>query len=75
VSKRAHDEYHADAEAFEAKFCTHAEALVAFWQEIGFEPGPFMTVGMAPRRAAWLQRVLDRIIPVDGAHALGVQRR
>jgi hypothetical protein len=40
LSKRARDEYQADATAFEAKFGTHAEILLAFWKDIGFVPGP-----------------------------------
>lgn len=35
--------------------------LKAFWKVIGFEPGEFMAVGMEPRRAAWLRRVLERL--------------
>lgn len=58
VSKRAHDEYHANAQAFEAKFGTHAEVLIAFWKRIDFVPGPFMTIGMTPKRKAWCERVL-----------------
>jgi len=62
LSKRAHDEYRADAEAFEAKLGTHAEILQAFSKDIGFVPGPFMDVGMSPKRAAWLDRVMSRIM-------------
>jgi hypothetical protein len=36
LSKAAHDEYHADIPAFEAKYGTHAELLVAYWKDIGF---------------------------------------
>lgn len=61
VSKRAHNEYHDNAEAFEAKFGTHAEVLTRFWREIGFVPGAFMAVAMETRRAAWLARVLSRL--------------
>jgi hypothetical protein len=61
LSKQAHDEYHADASAWEAKYGTHADLLKAFWASIGFAPGEFMTVGMNPKRAAWLRRVLERI--------------
>jgi hypothetical protein len=35
--------------------------LKAFWKFIGFEPGEFMFVGMEPKRAAWLRRVLARL--------------
>jgi hypothetical protein len=38
-----------------------AESLRAFWKDIGFVPGPFMDIGMTPRRAAWLDRMTDRI--------------
>jgi hypothetical protein len=61
LSKRAHDEYHADAEAWEGRFGTHADILQAFWKDIGFVPGEFMEVGMNPKRAQWLNRVLERL--------------
>jgi hypothetical protein len=61
LSKARHLEYDADHDAFEAKYGTHAELLKAFWKDIGFEPGEFMFVGMAPKRAAWLARVLVRL--------------
>ena len=46
LSKQAHGEYHADAVAWEAKYGTHAELLLAFWASIGFKPVDFMTKGM-----------------------------
>ena len=61
LSMQAHDEYHADAVAWEAKYGTHAELLLAFWASIGFKPGDFMTIGMNEKRAAWLCRVLNRV--------------
>jgi hypothetical protein len=48
-----------NAQVWEAAYSDHATLLEAFWKSIGFEPGPFMTVGMEPKRAAWLARVLD----------------
>jgi hypothetical protein len=75
LSKRAHDEYHANAEAFEAKHGTHAEILRAFWKEIGFVPGPFMDMGMAPRRAAWLKRVMDRLTVDNSKNRFSAVRR
>lgn len=63
LSKRAHDEYHVAAEAWEAKFGSHAEVLLNFWTDIGFAPVPFMVVGMVRKRAAWLERVMARIRP------------
>lgn len=66
LSKAAHDEYHADAVAWEAKYGPHETLLKAFWNDIGFKPGDFMTVGMSLRRADWLRRVLARITPVNG---------
>jgi len=29
---------------------------------MSFVPGAFMTVGMEPKRAAWLERVLSRLV-------------
>ena len=42
LSKAAHDEYHRNIPAFEAKYRTHAELLLAYWQDIGFVPGEWM---------------------------------
>lgn len=61
LSKRAHDDYHTNAEAFEAKHGSHAEIMFAFWREIGFVMGDFMSVGMDTKRAAWLKRVMDKL--------------
>jgi hypothetical protein len=61
LSKQAHDEDHTDAMAWEQRYGTHAELLLAFWGSIGFIPGPYMTVGMNPKCAAWLDRVLERL--------------
>lgn len=61
LSKQAHDEYHDDASAWEAKYGTHSELLKAFWASIGFVPSDFMTVGMTSKRAAWCRRVVDRL--------------
>ena len=61
LSKQAHNEYHADASAWEAKYGTHAELLKSFWASIGFTPGDFLAVGMELKRAAWLMRVLARL--------------
>lgn len=63
LSKQAHDKYHANQTAFEAKYGTHDELLKAFWKSIGFEPGAYMVVGMEPKREAWLIRVLGRLFP------------
>jgi hypothetical protein len=65
LSKAAHDECHRDIPAFEAKYGTHAELLVAYWQVIGFVPGEWMAVGMSPRRTEWFKRVVDRVL-ADG---------
>jgi hypothetical protein len=62
LSKARHLEYDADHDAFEAKYGTHAELLLTFWKSIGFEPGEFMTVGRTLRRAAWLERVLAKLM-------------
>ena len=61
LSKQAHDEHHANAVAWEARYGTHAELLLAFWAPIGFKPGDFMTIGMNEKRAAWLRRVSNRV--------------
>ena len=62
LSKRAHDEYHADIAAFEVKHF-HEDLLKAFWASIGFVPGGFMDVGMSWGRAARSNRVLKRLLP------------
>jgi hypothetical protein len=61
LSKQAHDEYHADAVAGAERYGSLEILLKRFWASIGFEPGPFMIVGMAPKRAAWLERVMQHI--------------
>jgi hypothetical protein len=61
LSKQALDEYHNDAVAWERRHGTRAELPLAFWRSIGFIPGTYMTVGMNPKRAAWLDRVLERL--------------
>jgi hypothetical protein len=65
ASKQAHDEYHADAGAWEARYGTHVELLKAFWEALGITPGDWMSVGMPPKRKQWLERVLARL-GVDG---------
>jgi hypothetical protein len=62
LSKRAHDEYHADIPAFEAKYGTHASLLKAFWRALEITPGPWMTEGMSPKRESWFNRVLERVL-------------
>jgi hypothetical protein len=62
LSKRAHDEYHADMDAFEAKH-PHKDLLLAFWASIGFVPSSFMDVGMSWGRAQRFKRVMDRLLP------------
>ena len=66
LSAEVHREYHRGAKSWAANYGEHADLLKAFWKSIGFEPGEFMFVGMAPKRAAWLNRVLIRIGGADG---------
>lgn len=62
LSKQAHDEYHRlGAREWTRRYGTHETLLKAFWQSIGFVPGDYMTVGMNPKRAEWLRRVLGRL--------------
>lgn len=53
--------FRTDKETWERTFGTHQTLLKMFWTAIGFEPGEFMTVGMDPKRASWLNRVLARL--------------
>ena len=64
VSCRSQSELmtHADTVAWKARYGTHTELLLAFWASIGFKPGDFMTIGMNEKRAAWLCRVLNRVM-------------
>jgi hypothetical protein len=55
--KRDHD----SAQTWSDKHGTHEKLLKRFWESVGFESGEFMTVGMAPKRAEWLRRVLNRL--------------
>jgi hypothetical protein len=48
------------AQTWESLHGTHENLLTAFWRGIGFELGDFMTVGMALKRGAWLERVRGR---------------
>lgn len=62
LSKRVHLEYDADHEDFEARHgVTHAELVKRQWAALEVSPGPWMFVGMTPKRAAWLRRVLSRM--------------
>jgi transposase InsO family protein len=56
-----HDEYYRDAVAWESRYGTHAELLLAFRTSIGFKSGNFVTIGMNQKRAAWFRRVLCRV--------------
>ena len=47
---------HADAVAWKAKYDPHETLLKACWNDIGFEPGDFMSVGMVPKKVEWLNR-------------------
>jgi hypothetical protein len=47
--------------SWKQRYGNPAELLLAFWGSIGFIPGPYMTVGMNQKRAAWLNRVLERL--------------
>lgn len=59
VSVEVHREYHQGPKALPAKYGTHQDTK--FWRSTGFEPGEQMFVGMAPKRAEWLRRVLARL--------------
>lgn len=62
VSKQAHLEYDANHDGFEQRHSvTHAELVKKQWQSLEVSPGGWMFVGMAPKRAAWLERVLGRL--------------
>lgn len=62
LTLREHRLYHSlGRDTWERTFGEHQTLLKRFWAAMGFEPGPFMTVGMAPKRAAWLARVLARL--------------
>jgi hypothetical protein len=61
LSAEVHREYHRGAKTWAAKYGSHQELLKAFWKSTGFEPGGYMSVGMGPKRAAWLDRVIQRL--------------
>lgn len=62
LSRQAHLEYDADHDGFERRHgVTHAELVKRQWESLGVSPGPWMTVGMNPKRAEWLRRVLNRM--------------
>lgn len=62
LSKQAHLEYDANHDGFEQRHgITHVELVKNQWKALGMAPGPWMTVGMEPKRAAWLARVLERL--------------
>ena len=62
LSKRAHLEYDADHEGFERRHgVTHAELVKKQWEGLGVIPGPWMYEGMAPRRAEWMKRVMQKL--------------
>jgi hypothetical protein len=64
LSKRAHSEYDGDHDAFERRHgVRHAELVKRQWAALGLSPGPWMFEGMDSKRAAWLGRVLDRLLP------------
>jgi hypothetical protein len=61
-SAEAHREYHAlGVTEWVRRYGDHQTLLKRFWACIGFVPGEFMDVGMNPKRAAWLSRVLGRL--------------
>ncbi len=62
LSAEVHREYHRGPKTWAAKYGSHQDLLKAFWKSIGFEPGDFMTVGMPEKRAAWLERVLEKLM-------------
>lgn len=63
LSKRAHLEYDADHEGFERRHgVTHAQLVKEQWRSLQIIPGPWMTVGMSPKRESWFNRVLDRLL-------------
>ena len=65
-SVRAHLEYDADHDGFEKRHgVTHAKLVRDQWQALQITPGPWMTVGMGPKRESWFNRVLDRVL-ADG---------
>jgi uncharacterized protein DUF968 len=61
LSAEAHREYHHSPKAWAEKYGSHQELLKAFWKATGFALGEHMFVGMAPKRGAWLERVLARL--------------
>jgi hypothetical protein len=64
LSNEAHREYHAlGVREWVRRYGDHQSLLIAFWKAIGFEPGESMFEGMDPKRAAWLDRVLERLLP------------
>lgn len=66
LSRQAHLEYDANHAGFEVRHgVSHAELVKKQWQALGVSPGSWMFEWMAPRRAAWLTRVLVRLGSVD----------
>jgi hypothetical protein len=64
LSHEAHREYHHSPKAWVQKYASHQDLLKAFWKKIGFQPGEFMFVGMSPKRAEWLKRVVQKLFEV-----------
>ena len=62
LSKEAHDEYHSNAEEWVRRYGDHETLLKRFWRSLSVEPGDWMTEGMDPKRAAWFNRVLARLL-------------
>lgn len=68
LSKRARLDYDADHDGFERRHgVRHAELVKRQWAALGCSPGPWMFEGMHPNRAAWLKRVLARLVNPEGA--------
>jgi hypothetical protein len=69
LSKKAHLEYDADHAGFEKRHgVTHGQPVRAQWRALEITPGPWMTVGMSPKRESWFNRVLERVL-ADGMSA------
>ena len=67
LSKRAHLEYDADHDGFERRHgVRHAELVKRQWEALGVRPAPWMTKGIASKRAAWLNPVMTRVLPARG---------
>jgi hypothetical protein len=62
LSKEAHLEYDADHDGFERRHgVAHAKLVRDQWRALRITPGPWMTVGMNPKRESWFNRVLGRV--------------